>query len=256
MHPIRLYVLLIPPHAPNLLRLTVTPELIALLALQDQDEAIDVIQSKFDALAPRVAELEKRVRQATDAVERAQTLLTAEEQRQAFLREKVTEHKTVLEHNQAALDQVKTMRAATAAVTQLEQIRRVLADEESDLASVTRRLVDLRVMVETSLAAVQAIETEQTDARTQIGAEREVVDAEMRAAHAVRDARAAAVSKGVLSKYDRIRVKKRPRAVFPLDVGACSACEVSIPVQRRYTMQNTGAIEMCEGCGVLLYAAV
>lgn len=232
-----------------------TEELIALLALQEQDEAIDGIQGKLDALAPRVAELEKRVRHATDAVERAQTTLTAEEQRQAYLREKVAEHKSILEKNQAALDQVKTMRAATAAVTQLEQIRRVLADEESDLAGVTRRLAELRVTVEASSAAVKAVESEQTDARAAIEDEKQAIAGEIAVASAERDVRAKVVAKPILMKYDRIRVKKRPRAVFPLNGGACSACDTSIPVQRRYTMQNTGSIELCEGCGVLLYAA-
>jgi predicted nucleic acid-binding Zn-ribbon protein len=234
----------------------VTPELVALLALQEQDEAIDAVQSKLDALEPRAAELEKRVRLATDAVERAESTLASEEQRQAYLRDKVTEHKAMLEKNQAALDQVKTMRAATAAVTQLEQIRRVLADEESDLAGVTRRLAELRAGVETSRAAVHAIEAEQADARAEIEAERAEIGKEMDAAMGERAVRAAVVSKPVLLKYDRIRVKKRPRAVFPLNVGACSACDTSIPVQRRYTMQNTGAIELCEACGVLLYASV
>ena len=233
-----------------------TPELIALLALQEQDEAIDSIQSKFDALAPRVADLEKRLRHATDAVARAESALTAEEQRQVYLKDKVAEHKIVLERNQAALDQVKSMRAATAAVTQLEQIRRVLADEESDLASVTRRLSELRATVETAVAAVRAVEAEQTGARSDIERERAVIDAEMAAAVGVRGERAAVVTKGVLLKYDRIRIKRRPLAVFPLNGGACSACDTAIPVQRRYTMQNTGAVELCEACGVLLYAAV
>jgi hypothetical protein len=233
----------------------VTEELIALLALQEQDEAIDGIQGKLDALAPRVAELEKRVRHAVDAVERAQTTLTGEEQRQAYLREKVAEHKSILEKNQAALDQVKTMRAATAAVTQLEQIRRVLADEESDLAGVTRRLGELRVTVEAASAAVKAVESEQADARAAIEQEKEAIAGEIAVASAERDVRAKVVAKPILMKYDRIRVKKRPRAVFPLNGGACSACDTSIPVQRRYTMQNTGSIELCEGCGVLLYAA-
>lgn len=232
-----------------------TEELIALLALQEQDEAIDGIQGKLDALAPRVAELEKRVRHATDAVERAQTTLAAEEQRQAYLREKVAEHKSILEKNQAALDQVKTMRAATAAVTQLEQIRRVLADEESDLAGVTRRLAELRVTVEAASAAVKAVESEQTDARAAIENEKQAIAGEIAVASAEREIRAKVVAKPILMKYDRIRVKKRPRAVFPLNGGACSACDTSIPVQRRYTMQNTGSIELCEGCGVLLYAA-
>jgi predicted nucleic acid-binding Zn-ribbon protein len=232
----------------------VTPELTALLALQEQDEKIDAIRARFDALAPREAELEKRLRQARDAVERAQATLTAEEQRQAFLREKVTEHRQVLDHNQAALDQVKTMRAATAAVTQLEQIRRVLADEESDLASVTRRLGELRAAVEASAAAVHAIEVEQQEARAEIETERAAIQADLDVAQAHRAERASAVDRVVLHKYDRIRVKKRPRAVYPLADGACSACDTAIPVQRRYTMQSTGAIELCEACGVLLYA--
>jgi predicted nucleic acid-binding Zn-ribbon protein len=234
----------------------VTPELTALLSLQDQDEAIDAVQAKLDALIPRAAELEKRVRQAMDAVDRAQGTLASEEQRQAYLREKVAEHKAMLEKSQAALDQVKTMRAATAAVTQLEQIRRVLADEESDLAGVTRRMAELRAAVETSRAAVHAIEAEQAEARGAIEAERAEINKEMESAMAERRRRADVVSRPVLLKYDRIRVKKRPRAVFPLNVGACSACDTAIPVQRRYTMQNTGAIELCEACGVLLYASV
>lgn len=233
-----------------------TPDLTALLALQDQDEVIDGVQAKLDALAPRAAELEKRVRLAMDAVDRAQSTLTNEEQRQAYLRDKVTEHKTMLEKSQAALDQVKTMRAATAAVTQVEQIRRVLADEESDLAAVSRRMAELRAAVETARAAVLAIEAEQTDARAAIERERAEINKEMDVAMQERSVRASVVSKPILLKYDRIRGKKRPRAVFPLNVGACSACDTSIPVQRRYTMQNTGAIELCEACGVLLYASV
>ena len=37
--------------------------------------------------------------------------------------------------------------------------------------------------------------------------------------------------------------------------GACGNCDTSLPVQRRHEMARTGAIEMCEACGVLLYAA-
>ncbi|HKS07802.1 MAG TPA: hypothetical protein VJR92_15975 [Gemmatimonadaceae bacterium] len=232
-----------------------TPELVALLSLQEQDEVIDAINSKLEALNPRIAELERRLKQATDAVDRAQSTLSTEEQRQAYLREKVTEHKSVLERNQAALDQVKTMRAATAAVSQLEQIRRVLADEESDLASITRKLAELRMTVETSDAAVRAVQAEQTDARAAIETERGEIGKELNAAEAQREKRATVVAKTILLKYDRIRLKKRPRVVYPLTGGACSACDTAIPVQRKYTMQNTGSIELCEACGVLLYAS-
>ncbi len=231
-----------------------TPDITALLALQEQDEVLDAIEARLDALAPREAELEKRIRHAQDAADRARQTVEIEEQRQAFLREKVTEHKELLERNQAQFDQVKTMRAATAAASQLEQIRRVLADEESDLLSVGRRLAELRAVAETAAAAVQDVAAEQTATRDAIAAERAAIAAERDAAQGERGARTGAVSKAVLQKYERIRAKKRRRAVFPLVGGACSACDTAIPVQRRHTMQATGTIELCEACGVLLYA--
>lgn len=239
-------------HSPN--RQTVTPELSALLALQEQDEAIDAIQERLDELQPRLDELERARRRAQDAVDRATANVTTEEQRQAFLREKVAEHKQMLERSQAHLDQVKSMRAATAAVSQLEQMRRVLADEESDLAGVSRRLVELRAAVEAATTGVAEVESEQAEARATIEAERATITVEMEAAAKVREERAAAVSRSILVTYERIRRKRRRRAVFPLNDGACGSCDTAIPVQRRYTMQNTGAIELCEGCGVLLFA--
>jgi predicted nucleic acid-binding Zn-ribbon protein len=42
--------------------------------------------------------------------------------------------------------------------------------------------------------------------------------------------------------------------VFPLRGGACASCDTTLPLQRRHEMQRTGAIELCEACGVLLYA--
>jgi predicted nucleic acid-binding Zn-ribbon protein len=234
---------------------TVTPDITALLALQEQDQVLDDLAARFDAIAPREAELEKRLRIARDGVERAQQAITTEEQRQAFLREKIAEHKELLEKSQAQFDQVKTMRAATAAASQVEQIRRVLLEEENDLVSVGRRMAELRGAADAAAANVAAVEAEQQEARAQIATEREVIAAEQAAAEALRAERLGPVSKPVLQKYERIRAKKRRRAVYELTDGACSACFTSLPVQRRLTMQATGTIELCEACGVLLYAA-
>jgi predicted nucleic acid-binding Zn-ribbon protein len=233
----------------------VTPDIAALLALQEHDEILDALDARLDAIAPREAELEKRLRIVRDAVERAVQAVTTEEQRQAFLRGKVTEHKELLERAQAQFDQVKTMRAATAAASQVEQIRRVLLEEENDLVSVGRRLGELRATVEQAQAQAAVVEEEQREAREAIAADREAITTERRAAEAVRTSKVAPVPAPVMQKYERIRSKKRRRAVYPLEEGACSACFTALPVQRRFTMQATGSIELCEACGVLLYAA-
>jgi predicted nucleic acid-binding Zn-ribbon protein len=57
-----------------------------------------------------------------------------------------------------------------------------------------------------------------------------------------------------MSTYDRIRSKKRVHAIFPIKGTSCSNCDTAVPLQRRTQMINTGKTEVCEGCGVLLYA--
>jgi predicted nucleic acid-binding Zn-ribbon protein len=61
------------------------------------------------------------------------------------------------------------------------------------------------------------------------------------------------VTASLRSKYDRIRVRRQPEAVFAMNGFSCGACDTAIPMQRRHVMSNTGAIEVCEGCGVLMY---
>ena len=59
----------------------------------------------------------------------------------------------------------------------------------------------------------------------------------------------------MLGTYDRVRRRRRAEAVFPLRGPSCGACDTAVPTQRRAAMASSGALEMCEGCGALLYAA-
>jgi hypothetical protein len=232
----------------------VNPQIDALLALQQHDSSIAALEDQLAEFTPRLAELERRRGQAADAVARAQTALDAEEKKQAYLREKVAEHKQLLEKNQAAFDGVKSLRQAQAASAQLEQIRRILADEEADVIAIGRKLAELRGIVHTSEAALRAIEADQATARGEIDAAQGAIEAQLADARAERAAAAAAVDGGMLHKYERIRVKHRRQAVYPLEGLSCSACDTAIPLQRRNLMVS-GALDFCETCGVLLYMA-
>ena len=45
-------------------------------------------------------------------------------------------------------------------------------------------------------------------------------------------------------------------ALYALRGAACGRCNTAIPLQRRNVMAAGRSVEVCEGCGVLLYAAV
>jgi predicted nucleic acid-binding Zn-ribbon protein len=228
-------------------------ELSALLALQADDIVIHDIETKLAALAPRIAELDARANRIKDTVERQGGVVAAEEKKQAFLRDKIAEHRQLIERNQTQLDAVKTMRQATAAAAQMDQAKRIVAGEESDLLALNRRLEELRGVLNTAKADLAALEAEQATARAEVATERETLEGELKGAMAKRKATAERVPAELRTKYDRTRNKKRVEVVVALNGLSCGACDTAIPMQRRHSMTATNAIEVCEVCGVMMY---
>lgn len=231
-------------------------DLQALLALQDDDLAIHDIETRLAALEPRIRELDARRQRLVDGLARQAALVAAEEKKQAFLREKIAEHRALIERNQAQLDQVKTMRQATAASAQMEQARRIVAGEESDLLSINRKLEELRGAHNATKGDLEALEAEQATARAEVIEQRGALEGELATAQAKRAESAKAVPDALRSRYDRIRNKKRVHVVVALNQMACGACDTAIPMQRRHAMLSGTTIELCEVCGVLMYHQV
>ncbi len=228
----------------------------SLLALQNDDLAIHELETRLAALEPRMRELDARRQRIVDAIGRQSALVDGEEKKQAFLKDKIQEHRQLIDRNQAQLDAVKTMRQATAAAAQMEQARKIVAGEESDLLALNRRLEDLRGALNAAKGELAACEEEQATARGEVAAERTTIEAELAAAREKRKASAAQVPDALRTRYDRIRNKKRVHVVVALNSLSCGACDTAIPMQRRHVMLSGNTVELCEVCGVLMYHAV
>lgn len=228
-------------------------ELQALLALQADDVVIHGLETRLAALEPRIRELDTRRERLVEAIGRAAAAVEAEEKKQAYLRDKIIEHKQLIERNQAQMDAVKTMKQATAAAAQMEQARRIVAGEESDLLALNRRLEEFRGTLNGLNADLAALESEQESARAEVAAERGVIDGELAVAREKRATAAEQVPSALRTRYDRIRGRKRVEAVFAMRGMSCGNCDTAIPMQRRHVMTATAAIELCEACGVLMY---
>lgn len=228
----------------------------SLLALQNDDLTIHALEIRLGALEPRIRELDARRQRILDTIERQSGFVAAEEKKQAFMRDKIQEHRGLIDRNQAQLDAVKTMRQATAASLQMEQAKKIVAGEESDLLALSRKLEELRGVLNAAKKDLEACEAEQATARTEVAADRAAIDTELAAARAQRTTTATGVPDALRTRYDRIRNKKRVLVVVPLTALSCGACDTAIPMQRRHAMMSGTVIEMCEVCGVLMYHQV
>lgn len=224
-----------------------------LLKLQDDDVVIHGLEARLATFEPRMRELDERRQRITEQVERSSAAVVAEEKKQAWLREKIAEHKQLIEHNQAQMDLVKTMKQATAAVSQMEQARKIVAGEESELLALNRRLEELRGVLNSRNEEFAAVAAEEEVAHVEVAQARAAIEGELAVARDHRARSAAAVPPELRGKYDRIRGRRRVEAVFAMNGMSCGNCDTAIPMQRRHVMNNTGAIDLCEACGVLMY---
>lgn len=230
-------------------------ELVTLLAVQEDDGVIRDIERELAAFTPRLASLDKARQRATDEVERTRTAIERETERYRALEARIKDHREKHERNVATLDQARKLREATAAMAQVEMARRVLAEEESELASMARRLGELQSALEAHRAALAALESEQEEARAALRAEMTGLEGRLAEARATRDTKARHVAPALLARYERIASRRKAPALFAIRGLTCGACDTSIPLQRRNSLLVGGAIDLCEVCGVLLYAA-
>jgi len=231
----------------------VNPDLAALLTLQDDDSAMSAIDERLRELDRRTESLD-RERIAVDAsLERTRASTKAAEQQRRELAHKIDEHRAMQERNLAVLDAVRKQREAQAAMTQVDMVRRVLAQEESDLQVLNGRIADLERAEKASLEELAELAERQSAERADIERSRRELETELREARSKREASAARVPRTILAKYERIRGREKSFALYQLRGAACGRCNTAIPLQRRNVMAAGRTIEVCEGCGVLLY---
>jgi predicted nucleic acid-binding Zn-ribbon protein len=230
------------------------PDVQSLLEVQRDDLEIYGLEAKLASLAPRLDALEKERARAAQELDRASAAVTVEEARHRDAMHRVDSNRQLVERSQRAYESVTTPREANAAMVQLEQTKRMVDDSERDAAQISGRIVEMRRHVGDLQSALADVEHRQSDARQALDAERAQIESQIAQAREKRDAKAQSVPRALLSKYDKVRTRRRAETVFPLRGPSCSACDTAIPTQRRAAMAATGALEMCEGCGALLYA--
>src|SRR5881392_4068432 len=154
-------------------------EVEALLALQQDDLKIREIENQLRALDPQLADFDRKREQAAAALARAQAAVEVEEKKQRELQGRLAQHKLMQERNLHQLDDVKRMREATAATAQVESTKRLMAEDESELAILGRRIAEMHATVANSKQALAAVEQEQEETRPEIESKRAALQSQL-----------------------------------------------------------------------------
>jgi predicted nucleic acid-binding Zn-ribbon protein len=152
------------------------------------------------------------------------------------------------------MDQVRKVHEANAAAAQVDISRRALADVENELGTVMQRLSKLRDSDTAAELGLIELEERQAALRQELETKRTEIERDLSEARARRQQAATHVDPRTLQRYDRVRSRRRSRSLFPLRGLSCSNCDTAVPTQRRAALAAGDLVDVCESCGVLLYA--
>ncbi len=230
-------------------------DLVKLLDLQTKDTTLAEAERHVAAIRQEVAALDAAVHEARTSAATARKTLGESMQRRDELEKKVEASRAAQQRRQQRVDQVRTQKEATAAMTELEIGGTALAKEEAEWmrsAELVEQQEQRARELETSVAEAEAA---QQPERERLAAELQQADEARAAAAREREASAAQVDRPLRTRYDRLRGSRLTEVVVPLTGSTCGACFTVVPLNRRTLIRNGQAIDGCEACGAILYPA-
>jgi hypothetical protein len=232
----------------------VNSELENLLALQQCDVELDRLAGMSRALDAREAELNRSRAALAETVTRSREQIAIEQQRERDAQRSVDEHRELQGKFTAQMDVVRKPKEAAAATSQLEQVQRAVATDETLLQSLKARIRDLTQAAELHEMELAEVDERQRGEREVLDADRAALAGELTTARERRSESASSIPRPLLTRYDRLRTRGHASVLVRLDGFSCGNCRTAVPMQRRNEILAGRKIEACEGCGVLLYA--
>ncbi len=233
-------------------------KLAALLALQQQDSAIDSLKRQYAKLDTgkneQVALLAAQAarKEADAAVNAAKAAATDTELEEKSVEEKRVEYETKLYSGKVT--NAKELQAMQDEVDMLARNRDRLQEK---LKSLLEELEDCRARQTQASKALKEAEARTKEIRAAYKKDSENIVAQARLLVAQRGESAKQTDPKLLNLYETIRKDKGGLAVVPVeDANSCGGCKMGISSSTVKRLQAGGGVETCDNCGRVLVLAI
>ncbi len=230
-------------------------DLNALLELQERDDLVTSIETELEALDPEVQALDAELANVESELVVAQRYKEDAGARRNELEGKIETYRLMQERRRQQLEWVSGAKEAATLMAELDMARSVLAKEEAEWIRSANKLQEAERRASEIEEAVEGTRSTQVERRDEIAMQQADCRERLAATQSERDASAKNVNRSLLSKYERIRRGRSPRAAYPLHGNSCGHCFTVVPMHRRQQIQSGDPVTNCEACGVLVFVA-
>lgn len=224
-----------------------------LLALQDIDTHISVIQAEVEEAPRRVADLEARLKAKLERIESTQAEQSELEAKRTELEDKIKEANRKAKKSQARLSDVKNSRQHQAVLKELEDLELMKEEWTEALVGLTEELEEVNILGEDAAEGLDQLKANLEQERSQLDGSMEGMQAEIAELTKDRDKLAAKLQPAVLSRYNFIRSRLNDAAVAPVIDGTCQVCHMALPPQQFIELRRMEELMNCPSCQRIIY---
>lgn len=230
-----------------------TPEIQAVIHLQELDHRCRDLRTEIAALPKHIAEIEKALVSHQRKLEADQAALVANEKERRKRETDIKGFEQKISHLKEQMLQARTNE-------QYRAFQNEISFAEGEIGKAEDGILDLMGESEPLETNVHAAEAALAQEKKQVEAEsaeaRKRTEADKKELARLLDERkriVASLDKRAYSTYERIRKKYNGIAIAEGTDGTCSACHIALRPQFHQELKMGDKLMTCESCGRLLY---
>ncbi len=224
-----------------------------LVALQEQDKALDSIQKEIDAVPPRIAAVKADLEGEKKAMDAAKAkTLELEKKKKAKELDAAAKEESARKRT-GQLNELKSNDAYKAMQGEIAADKAAAGDIETEILVIMEEIDKAKAAEKAELAAYKKIEGEAAVDLQKLEAVMSEAKGRFDAAKAKRDEVAAPVPADMMKVYNHIRGRGKSDAVVPVVDGHCGSCQITLAPSMLVEIAKVKALVSCESCQRILY---
>ncbi len=224
-----------------------------LLKLQVIDYDLGELERSKEYLPDMMENLHKEINEARERLEAATTQLEDVRIKRKNLELEVSAKEAELEKYQKQMMTIKTNKEYDALVAQIDAVKAVISEKETELLQAMERITELEAMIPELEGQLQQIEGNGTKQLKILQEKIDTIGDKVSSKEAERAAITSTIPRETLMLYERVRRGKGGAVVVVIRKRSCSACHNTITPQRVQEIRRGDRVHTCDACGRLLY---
>ena len=229
------------------------PDLRSLVALQDLEQKIAILQKQIAEIPLKVQALQEQLERGRQ--EHQQGVAHAQElakKRRAYEGE-VDLMRTKLSKLKDQLMAVKTNKEYTAMLHEIQMAENQIRNEEDKILEIMEEMEGIEGNLKSSEKELQVKTSEHQEALRRLGSSIPALEAEVAALHESRSDMERRVEADLLGRFRRIAEGRKGIALAEARDELCTACHVRIRPQVYADLLHTENIHQCDSCSRILF---